>query len=184
MGTRMPIDSWPVGDECIWFPDPPKTPLKIYVYFFGIKTCAGFAPPPNLHVFTCFQDESSPCFWRNAVAHSHWDVRVIYYDFLHETWIALYDENLVFYFEASVVGFAAEHVVFGNNWDKCNHVYGGADGCAMLFWHEAALNLINDLVIPNDGETFLEFMVNDEQQPIYKFCNIKYSLNQKFLVEP
>lgn len=180
----MPIKGWPVGNWCWCHPAADKTPAVIYVYFSGIVQCRNLAIPPNLHTFSCHQDPDYACEWRNEDHGPGWEVFVEYLCSSNMTHIGLKDSDGWSYFDAVVNGFCDEHDVLANRWSQCDHVYGGINGSVTLFYNKAALKLISDLNIPNDGETFMEFSLNAELEPIYKFCNVKYGLNQKYLIEP
>lgn len=173
MGTRMPIEEWPVGVECYCHPKLDKTPLTIYVYFWEVRTPFGLPPAPNLHVFACTQDDVDPCYWLYENRVFGWKVQVYYYCGSNATRIILKNNDGYTYCQDTHDGFLPEHSVMGN-----------VNGWMTLFWLEAALKLIDDMVLPNDGHTFLEFFVDEDGHPVYKLCNVKFGMNEKYLLEP
>lgn len=183
MGIRMPIEEWPVGDRCNCHPQADRTPQKIYAVFSCIEQCPEFLLPPNDHVFTLYQDEESPCKWANQVNAFGWIVELEWQCALSQVQLLLYRGELEVYFFGLLSFPVIEHDRFANWWVVCGGNQTGKKGCGQVFWNEAALELIENLNIPNDGNTFMEFFVAGEDRVVYKFCNVKYGLNQKCAVE-
>lgn len=183
MGIRMPIENWPVGDRCDCHPQADKTPSKIYAYFYAIEQCPLFLLPPNLHVFTLYQDEENPCKWANDVNTYGWIVELEWQCEMSQVQLLLYRGELDVYFHGLLSFPVLEHDQFANWWWICGGNQTGKKGCGQVFWHERALELVEGLNFENDGNLFMEFFVTDAGAPIYKFCFLDHYQNQKILLE-
>lgn len=184
MGTQLPIGAVPEGDLCWCHPKAEYTPRIMYVVFFDIASCPLGIQPPNLHVFTCFQSDVSPCLWLSDTAGSGWEVSINYLCGLNQTHVFLLDLAVNSYFWGVRGGFANEHDVFDNNNMVCGFNILGILGGCFVFWMDTALNLIDSLNIPNDGNTFMEIFITDEDEIVIKFCNIRFGINIKMKLEP
>jgi len=174
----------PPGNACWCHPEFLYTPAVIYVQFWGMVQCGVFELPPNGHLFSCFQDPVYPCKWANVPGAYGWEIVVWYYCGSNQTAIYMGRSETPNFFQGVCNGFAVEHTVFPNTWSACNHIYGAHSGFATLFWLQAANDLLAWMALPNDGNTFMEFFMTSENKPIYKFCNKRYSLNQKIAYDP
>lgn len=184
MGIRVPIEHYPYGVPCWCHPKPVLTPEIIYAYFWEMVQCPGKLVPPNMHVFPCYQDVVDPCTWYNVPGAYGWKVEIFYMCGQNQTEILLRDLSDNRYFDSVLNEFPNEHTVFNNIFTGCAFNQFAFDGGAFLFWNEALLDLINNMNLPNEGHTFMEIFRTDNDKPVYKLCNIKYGLNQKFLIEP
>lgn len=182
MGTRM-VEN-PAGDECINFYDPPNTPSKIYVYFWGINQCPGRKAPPNLHLFTLYQSDVHPCEWSIDPSGDGWVIHLTYRVTPQTTILNMTHTGGGLFFDGSFEKPTPEHSIFTNILNVCGGVTYAVDGFATIFWLDAAFKLIDDLNLPLDGNTFMEFFMKDDTSPVYKFCNLKFVMNQTILITP
>lgn len=170
--------------DCEWFITPLLTPNRIFVYFWEIEQCPGKLLPPNMHVFSLYQDEIHHCEWHNEPSSFGWTIHLFVQAPPLKVLLNMTHTGGGLFFNSEVTSPAMEHDVFNN----MNIICGGANfaikGNATIFWMSAALDLINDMNLPNDGNTFMEFFIAEGNVPVYKFCNVKYSLNQKYLISP
>lgn len=167
-----------IGDPCWCHPVDTLTPRLIYVHFTGLEQCPGKAQPPNGHTFTCYQDEGQACTWKSDTDAMGWRVYVYYLCGQNQTEILLTDTDDSNYFDGVVNGFAEEHTIFSNIYGGCAPGQNSFNGVATLFWLAAVTWLMEGMGIPDDGNTFMEFFLIDEVHPVYKFCNVKYGVNQ------
>lgn len=184
MGTRIEIDDPVSADVCACFPTPNETPYKILMYFWGMAKCPAGIQPPNGRLFTLFQNDGDPCQWDSDCAGSGWIIRLNYLCGQNQTEIYLSDLTPENYFHGLRNGFPNEHTVFPNQIIHCGFNQLATDGFCTFFWLEAAVHLLSNMRLPNDGYTFMEFFMKDDIDPVYKFCNTIWGLNQKFLVNP
>lgn len=184
MGTRITPDDPIAGNPCEWFFDPDNTPHKIYAYFWELEQCPGRKLPPNMHIFTMFQDDEKPCEWRNVPSAQGWECGIAYRNVPPLSRLYLINLAAGLYFDGDLAWRADEHDVFNNKIVDCLGPNFAQKGNGLIFWLEAATGLLESLALPNDGNTFMEFFVTDEHKPVYKFCNVRWSLNQKYLINP
>lgn len=184
MGIKVDPTDPQICENCWHMIEPLETPCQIFVYFWEVEFCPGRQVPPNLHVFTCFQDDENPCTYDSGDLPMGWRVTVLWGVAPNDTKIYLWDEFGFMYFRGTFNGSAVEHDVFDNDLVDCDppELIGGKFGYAMLFWKKAAVQLIEDMNLPTDVKVLMEFFVSDDHKPIYKFCIPKYSMNVKFLL--
>ncbi|MGB3906456.1 MAG: hypothetical protein WBB22_16225 [Anaerolineae bacterium] len=174
----------PAGVSCECHPEVDYTPKLIFVQFYDLIQCPGNPVPPNGHLFSCFQDDINPCKWNNVPSAAGWEVEVQYMCGQNQTEIWLGRGGVNNFFDGLLNGFQDEHAVFSNIWSGCNAIYGSHSGHATLLWLSAATHILTFMALPNDGHTFMEFFMTSDDKPVYKFCNTRWSLNQRFLYDP
>lgn len=182
MGIRMPIGDWLVGDACESHPQPENTPKIIYAYFWGIEACLGSLVPPNLHVFSLYQDEEDPSKWANVVDGFGWIVELEWDAVADQAVLELYRAPADVYFYGRHALQVYEHDAFANLWWDCIGAQKAKFGCACLFWHERSLELVEGLNLHNDGNLFMEFFITEDLAPVYKFCYLDHFVNEKVLL--
>ncbi|GAI20489.1 unnamed protein product, partial [marine sediment metagenome] len=131
-----------------------------------------------------FQREDQPCFFTNVVDDFGWNVQLEFVSGPHRTFLRLWDKFGAAYFYDFLVGAALEHDIFINELLECSESDKGIKGNAFIIWKQAAVDLINSMVLPTDSQILFEIFVTDEGKPVYKFCFPKYSMNIKILVSP
>lgn len=182
MGTR--IIQPPPGDDCIFCWDADETPKFLYVMFDGVKLGWPFGSKqvPNGHLFKCEQDDERPCQWWYHELGPGWMVDVKRTPANGWWHISLNYIGVGSHFTGFIRECPAEHSIFNNTYLN-PAIFRGYDGVATVIWMEAALELVEAMNMPNT-QTFLELFTKDELFPVYKFCNTRYGMNQKFLIEP
>lgn len=184
MGTPIPPEPPPHGDDCLHFPEPTETPHEIYVYFWGMVVCPfALELPPNMHLFTLVQNDAIPCLWEYENAAFGFTI-VLDIQTITPMGLELRHTDTSPYFRAELDGPPAEHQVFTNLQDVCPPTNYAHSGWATMFWLKAARAVINDMNLPTESNIMLEFFVTDEHKPVYKFCFPRYGMNVKFLVSP
>lgn len=166
------------ANDCIACWDAGETPAFIYVAFLDVLPgdIPGSVSIANAFWFKCIQNEASPCdFWYNragpgtiveinrSIATGRWHVN------------ASVDAKSVF--TGWVPGCPTEKSVWTNLQNNPAAFFGWA-GFAYCFWMETATELLVGLNLPDNGDTFLEVFVKDDTKLVYKFCNVKYRMNQ------
>lgn len=184
MGTKISKEEPIVGGECEHFYEPENTPEKIYVYFWEMVKCdAEEHTPPNMHLFALTQSETNPCIWLYCGTDYPFDI-VLYWYADSVVFFTLRDKDGHFFFETAESEDVREHHIFDNVLNVCNGFDGAMGGNAFIIWKQAAVDLINSMVLPTESNILFEVFVTDEGKPVYKFCFPKYSMNIKILVTP
>ncbi|GAG72524.1 unnamed protein product [marine sediment metagenome] len=145
MGTRITPDDPVACNPCSFFGVPAKTPCKIYAYFWEIVGCPESKIPPNMHLFTLFQDDVNPCMYRNVSDSFGWDVQLQLVGGPVRAVIHLWDNLGDCYFWDSLNGVVAEHDIFSNEILECVEGSLGLEGNAFVLWLEAAVSSILNL---------------------------------------
>lgn len=182
MGT--PVKEPEFGNDCIACWDAGETPKFVYVMFDGVLK--GDPPDsvqvPNGHLFKLEQDPASPCHWHYQETGPTWKVSV-WRSAITGNWFVTLDYWLVgSHFHGSIDDCPAEQAIFENTyWNKL--IRKGYDGVASILWMDEALDLVEALNMPIEG-TMMEYFLIDELVPVYKFCNVRYGINQCVELEP
>lgn len=184
MGTKISTDEPHLGDVCEWFVEPLKTPNKIYAYYWELVTCPARKVAPNMHLFPMFQDDEVPCLFRNEAGPAGWDSSIQFHAGAPRSTLFLINLAAGKYFEGDIEHAAAEHDIFDNKNVGCDPVNYAVGGNAFIIWKQAAVDLINSVVLPTESNILFEIFVTDEGKPVYKFCFPKYSMNVKLLISP
>lgn len=182
MGTR--IIQPPAGNDCIACWPAGETPAHVFVQFSGVKQgdLVGSKQLPNDHLFKCVQDDVVPCDFFYNKDGPGWQISFFRRPQDGRWVISAFYFGVGTHFDDSQPGCPSEHDI----WENDNNVpwaFFGWDGIATVIWMKAALELVASMNMPNTA-TFLELFVKDELFPVYKFCNTRYGMNQKFLISP
>jgi len=182
MGIR--IEPPVLGNNCLPCWDAGETPGFVYIIFLGVKKgdVPGAQQPPNGEYFKCPQNPLSACEFVCNPGGVGWMVRV-WRDPGSGRWFVTLAFDLVQHFNAWNAGCPSEHDGWSNLlWSPI--WWAGYGGFAYIFWLVAARALVESMNIPTDEGTFMEFFMKDGTDPVYKFCNLKYVINQTILLSP
>lgn len=172
------------GNDCLHCWGVGETPEFIYVTFSGVKKgdVPGSEQPPNGDYFKCMQQAGDPCEFVFNPSGFGWMVR-LWRAPADGKWFVTLAYDRVQHFNAWNAGCQSEHAWWSNLlWSPI--WWAGWGGWAWIFWLDAARSIVSAMNYPLDGNTNVEFFVKDGTEPVYKFCNLKYGLNQKFLISP
>lgn len=167
------------GDDCAACWSANLTPKFIWVCFLDIVKGNNPAceDPPNGHWFKCEQDAVDACLFTYGDGVSGWFVQT-YRSAVTGNWhITLDYEGSDFF-----TGFISTCPDIDDVWTNLLNnpaVFCGNGGYGYLFWMDAVVDLIDDLELPNDGNTFVEAHVKNGTTLVYKFCNIGFNMNVK-----
>jgi hypothetical protein len=170
------------GLDCAACWDPDETPLFVWVVFDGVLKglVAGAEQVQNGHVYKLEQDPLNPCTYYYNWLGAGWKCQFFRSGATGRWHLSLY-YNAFEHFVGNRAGCPAEHDVWSNLYTDPN-VSRGYGGVGTVWWGEEVLDLIFALGIPDEEGTFYEVFLIGQTNFVYKFCNVKYALNQKIVI--
>lgn len=184
MGT--PVRKIVYGHDCYFWPDPTKTPKKIYAFFWEIKKGdrTGAVEPANLRIFTMYQHPLDHCTWYTVIEFGKW---VTHFGVsLEQCWLSLYlnwTPIRYYFFKLSDLPPPDEYQLFANFYQTPINNW-GYEGYGTIFWLKKVIDLAKDFGWDHVADLMMETFPVDCVDYVVKFCSLELKQNIKMRFTP
>lgn len=181
----IPVSIIPPAAECMYWPDPPNTPGKIYSVFWDVQKGdrGGALQPPNLRVFSCYQVGADACIFNHDV-----DPPPFCSEFgtqLNACWLYLYTGEWPrrYYFSHQLpISPIDEYQMFTNFAQTPVNNYGWG-GFGTIFWLDKVVAIAGEMGWSHLSDLMHEVIPIDAAKVILKFCSKSLGVNVQLKVD-